>query len=144
MNRPLKLTDVEAVFKLEQRIFVEPWTRKEIRRHLDGGLGTVEIVRGKIAAYALYGQCRNHFILARIAVHPDKQRSGIGRELLKLICRDRRMVTFVPDDETEVQLFFRACGLKCTRIKYEWFANGRDAYVFRNMTKRAKRTESAL
>lgn len=132
MYRPMDQRDVTEVHQIERRVYLSPWTCKEIREHLDSGLGTVHVERRRIVAYALYGQSKNRFILARLVVHPSHRRQGFGSDMLWYIGSDRQVVAYIPEEDLEVQQFMRAAGYKCTRIKHGFFSNNGTAYMFRN------------
>lgn len=132
MYRPMDLNDISDIVRIEQSVYSTPWTRKEIREHLEHGIGTVRIERRSIVAYALYMQDRSRFILQRLVVRPDQRRKGYGSDLLLSISDGRRLVTYIPEEDLDAQQFMRACCHRCVRIKPKFFDGSRNAYVFNN------------
>ena len=48
MFRNLTLNDINAVAEIEGDCFLTPWTRKDIREHLEDGIGTVKSSRTRL------------------------------------------------------------------------------------------------
>jgi len=88
MNQISLLTpqDLERALAIEQRSHAFPWSEKTLasnqgERYLNYQL----TVDGQMAAFAITQQVLDEATLFNLAVDPDFQRRGIGRELLQFL-----------------------------------------------------------
>lgn len=61
--------------------------------------------------------------LFSLAVTKEKRRRGLGRALVAAVCsrRGHKYATRIRESMVEAQLFFRACGFRCNKIKKDYF-----------------------
>jgi len=83
--------DLDEVVALEQRIQAFPWTPGHFRDSLAAGhAGWLKREAGAIVAFAVTMRVVDEDHLLDIGVAPDRQRSGLGRELLDFLCAQAR------------------------------------------------------
>lgn len=80
----LKPDDLPEVWQIEQASHAFPWTEKTLNSNQgDRYLNLKLSVDNTIAAFAITQVVLDEATLFNIAVHPDFQRRGLGRELLQ-------------------------------------------------------------
>lgn len=102
-------------------------------RHTIGMVATLEC--GTIVGVFIYELQRTKIHLLKLAVDPDLQRMGIGRQILaklkgKLSGRRTKLTLDCRESNLEAQKFYRSCGLKAIGIRREHYSDGEDAYAF--------------
>ncbi len=81
--RPIDADDIDTVLAIERQVQVSPWTRKIFQDCLKAGYyATVGQQQTQVAAYALMSMAVGEAHILNFAVHPEKQRQGLGRDLL--------------------------------------------------------------
>ncbi|MEH0833183.1 ribosomal protein S18-alanine N-acetyltransferase [Pectobacterium cacticida] len=86
MNTISSLTpaDLAQAFKIEQASHAFPWTEKTFISNQGERYFNLKLSRnGQIVAYAITQVVLDEATLFNIAVHPDHQRQGLGRQLLE-------------------------------------------------------------
>lgn len=97
---------------------------------------------GEILGYMIYERDKKIIHLSDIAVHPDKQRIGVGTKLFSLL-RDvlkesnyEMVVFFVNEKLTKAHLFLQKMGAKAVKVHRNFYRPGRDAYEFNYMVEK--------
>ena len=82
--RPVRLEDMESVYKLENACFKDPYPSYFLDQLAEANPLSflVATVKGDVVGYAVVDRWRDHDHLVSIAVHPEARRRGIGRRLL--------------------------------------------------------------
>ena len=83
--REMKPADVDAVMKLERRIFSTPWTADVFRYELRRKRSAIYLVAeagGRMLGYLGAAQMGAEVHVANIAVEPGQRRHGVGSALL--------------------------------------------------------------
>ena len=82
--RPVRLEDMELVYKLEMACFKDPYPSYFLDQLAEANplRFLVATIRGDVVGYAVVDRWRHHNHLVSIAVHPEARRRGIGRRLL--------------------------------------------------------------
>lgn len=76
---------------------------------------------GHVVGFVCVAVLPRQLIVERLAVDPDRRRSGIGRTLLDVVCRKylsgqrTRAQTVLNEYAVDLQVFLRACGWQCTK-----------------------------
>ncbi|ACX86647.1 ribosomal protein S18-alanine N-acetyltransferase [Pectobacterium parmentieri] len=86
MNTISSLTpaDLAQAFKIEQASHAFPWTEKTFVSNQGERYFNLKLSHdGQLAAYAITQVVLDEATLFNIAVHPDHQRQGFGRQLLE-------------------------------------------------------------
>lgn len=81
--RSLREDDLEAVLDIEQAVFPFPWTRGNFTDAMKSGYACKAAeLAGKLAGYAVLTIGVDEGDLLDLAIAPELQRQGLGRELL--------------------------------------------------------------
>ncbi len=82
--RPVRLEDMESVYKLEDACFKDPYASYFLDQLAEANPLSflVATVKGDVVGYAVVDRWPDHNHLVSIAVHPEAGRRGIGRRLL--------------------------------------------------------------
>ena len=84
------MNDIELMAYAEGVCFTRPWTADELQSCIDSGFGVYAVIPD--TGYVIGRLSFDEAELYRIAVLPDKRRSGAGSELLRRfvsLCRQR-------------------------------------------------------
>jgi len=101
------------------------WTEDNILAGLRASarIGMIAESGDEVVGWMLYQLGERGIRLHRLAVHPERRRCGVGRQLLeklfsKLIKgRRERMSCWVGESNLEAHLFLRACGWEAVKIE---------------------------
>ncbi|PWC12060.1 ribosomal-protein-alanine N-acetyltransferase [Brenneria roseae subsp. americana] len=82
-------TDLAQAFLIEQASHAFPWTEKTFVSNQGDRYVNLKLSHnGRMAAYAITQVVLDEATLFNIAVHPDYQRQGLGRELLEHVIQE--------------------------------------------------------
>jgi ribosomal-protein-alanine N-acetyltransferase len=130
--------DLCQVLSIEQACFEYPWMEAEFVRVLrqQACIGMVAEADEDVAGYLIYELRKTSIEVLNIAVKPERQRQGIGREMLTHLTRrlshpGRKWITFqVGESNLPAQLFLRANGFRAARIlRKSYQDSSEDAYL---------------
>jgi ribosomal-protein-alanine N-acetyltransferase len=87
---PMRREDVPAVVEVERRCFAAPWTAGQFKHELKIPFSRTiiawsEAAAGRIAGYICRWVVGDEVSILNIAVDPDFQRQGLGREMVEII-----------------------------------------------------------
>lgn len=84
--------DVEAIFRIDRAVACRPWSRRRLLELCESPAPPLVLQRedGVVVAFALYALVLDELSLHNIAVHPDCQRQGLGRQLLRAVLQRGR------------------------------------------------------
>ena len=97
MSAPFEITraladdDLSEIAVLQERTFTNPWSTESIRHELaKTDVARLYVMRQnlRIVAYCACWVIIDELHLNSVAVDPDRRREGLGRELLRAVCRD--------------------------------------------------------
>lgn len=129
--------DMPEVLRIEAESFELPWTHADFVRCLlrNNRIGLVAEHDGRVVGFLLYEIQPTHFELVRMAVAPSHRRRLVGSCLVGRLkgrlqaTRRDRIVVVVRETNLAAQLFFRAAGLRATRILRNFYRDtGEDGY----------------
>jgi ribosomal-protein-alanine N-acetyltransferase len=88
--RRMRLSDIDQVHELEERIFPTPWTRKSYEFELESNPASEQWIietwaehqEWIVVAYTVCWQLGDELHVANLAVAPKYRRRGLGRRLL--------------------------------------------------------------
>lgn len=133
--RPLAVTDLDAMERLETLCFEEPWTPAALAQAL-GQQGEValgaEDDQGRLCAFALGIVVLEEAELHTIGVDPAEQGKGRGRRLLKAFIAEcvargvRRLFLEVRLDNLAALALYRSEGFVPLRTLRDYYGPGRD------------------
>jgi ribosomal-protein-alanine N-acetyltransferase len=131
--------DTPEILAIDTASFDRPWAEEQLLEfnRQRNQIGMIVEIEEEIVGYMLYELRRDSIHLARMGVHPDYRRCGIGRQIIdKLIAklssgRRHRLTLDCRESNLAAQLFYRSCGLKAVGIRQGHYADtGEDAYAF--------------
>jgi len=113
---PMAAADLDEVAALEQRIQAFPWTPGNFRDSLLAGHVCWRVrEQGRVAAFSIAMRAVDEEHLLVIGVAPERQRQGLGAQLLAFLC-DRaradgmtRMLLEVRPSNVAAIAFYRGC-----------------------------------
>ncbi|HVN56326.1 MAG TPA: ribosomal protein S18-alanine N-acetyltransferase [Anaerolineaceae bacterium] len=142
--RPMRMEDVEEVFRVDQLSFSLPWTERSYRFELTQNPNSMLWVAdalGADGAYRVVGMVVIWLIvdeihIGTIAVHPDYRHQGIGRRLLAeaLLAGSERgaaqATLEVRRSNLNAQALYRQFGFTTAGMRPRYYRdNGEDALI---------------
>ena len=114
---PFSAEHVEAIVKIEQICFADPWTADGLREELDNTCArflTAVDETGTVAGYIGCHTVLDEGYIANVAVSPDFRRKGIGKQLVNTLLAQLQDLAFVTlevrvSNEPAIALY-RGCG----------------------------------
>ncbi|KQZ75334.1 ribosomal protein S18-alanine N-acetyltransferase [Nocardioides sp. Root151] len=140
MIRPALAADCAAVAELEENLFgAEAWDEDSLLDDLerDGRLFVVFEDDDEPVGYAITTLAGDFVDLARIGVHPSRQREGIAAALLEHVLDAAdddgadRMLLEVSAVNPEALAFYAASGFAQIDVRPRYYKDGSDAIVMR-------------
>lgn len=91
--RKMTLADVEAVYKISCASFSQPWSLSSIEKEVDNTVATYFVAEeeDKILGFAGLWHVLDEGEIINIAVNRDKQRCGIGNNLLTRVLKEAKI-----------------------------------------------------
>ena len=136
--RPATGDDVVAVVGVERLLFgPDAWSEAQVREELTGERRQAWVVGDPVAGYAVTLAAGDVVDLQRIAVHPDRQRQGLARQLLDAAvaaasaARVDRMLLEVSAANGTALAFYAAAGFVEIDRRRRYYRDGTDAVVMR-------------
>ena len=133
--------DVEAVAAIEQEVFgVDAWSPESVLHELTGERRHAVVAldpSSRLVGYAVTLRSDDVLDLQRIAVAPDRRRSGVARELLAEVRREgraggaHRMLLEVGADNAGALAFYAAEGFVQIDRRPRYYRDGSEALVLR-------------
>ncbi len=130
--RPASASDVDALAELEAACFdADAWSADALRAALGPARRAVVVLAdGVLAGYAVARTAGDVVDLERIAVHPDRRRAGLGRELLAAVLSvDQRVLLEVSATNDAARAFYEAVGFEVIDRRRRYYRDGSDALV---------------
>ncbi len=150
--RPMQAADIEAVARLEQQVFPDPWpmsayveellfTPKTHYFVLERPLPPTEPLRRRWEVIGMVGMRieragdERHAHITTLAVHPAWRRQGWGRRLLRRAMEaarpyaPRRIVLEVRTTNETAMALYRSEGFTIARRLRRYYRDGGDAYL---------------
>lgn len=130
-----KKSDVDAVVDIEQRAYPSPWTYGHFMAEFDKACSLFyvykkhDILTGYIVLYDYEFEAE----IANVAVHPEFQGQGIGKQLLEYGLSKLHKGTDVflevnRINETALTLYHRS-GFKEISVRKNYYSDGNDAVI---------------
>ncbi len=135
--------DIEAMVKVDEACFEQPWTASDFE-HVVKNPKLVGMVAelgpyhpGTIAGFVVFEPLKHAMAILRIAVHPDWRRRCIGVQMIAKVAERvtltgrKRVAIAVRERNLDGQLFLKALGFKATLVRRGHYADtGEDAFMF--------------
>jgi len=117
--RPMRLEDIDAIMAIEKTIYPFPWTTGNFVDSLASGYSAwVCLEGGVMAGYAVMMQAIDEAQLLNISIAAERQRAGLGSELLEYLFATAkasgavRMLLEVRPSNVAGCALYRRCGFK--------------------------------
>ena len=145
---PAQTDDLEAIVAIEQRSYSFPWARKVLQAEINGKtFAHVYVARlpqnsgspaSKLIGYHYFWLVADEIHILNIAVDPDYQGCGCGKQLLQFAldfgqARGAASAFLeVRASNDAAQQLYKACGFQRIGIRKQYYAdNNEDAYVMK-------------
>lgn len=129
--------DATAIAEMEQNIFGDPWSRKDIFSYIcsDMGMCFTALENGEPIAYVIGRKIPPEGEIYRIAVREDKRQRGIGYRLLSYALKTERgcgvetVFLEVRAKNTPAKALYLAYGFEEISIRRNYYQNPTDDAV---------------
>jgi [ribosomal protein S18]-alanine N-acetyltransferase len=126
--------DMPEVLAIENQSFEFPWSEEDFIRCLRqrNCIGMVAEFDEQVLGFMVYELHKSRLHLLSLAVRPDVQRQGIGRQMISKLtgklCRYRRNQIRLEVRETNVaaQCFFRSLGFRAVAVLRGFYKDSTD------------------
>ncbi len=135
--RPMKLLDIEQVYRIECQVFPNPWPRSffenDLQKH--NTIALVADTNGVIIGYGIADSVAAELHITNIAVDPLYQHQGIGKKILteiEKIGMERDCINAfleVRITNKPAIAFYKNFGYQVLYIRNNYYLDGTDAYV---------------
>ncbi len=138
--RPMRWWDIPFVHDIEQRCFPHDcWSSDQFWRELAGATREyfVAVADDSVAGYAGISVLAPDSDLQTLAIRPDQQGAGLGRELLKvcMAASSRRgatsMLLEVRSDNEPAKRLYESFGFEVIASRSHYYPDGGDALIMR-------------
>ena len=142
--RHMTKDDVDAVYKVEEDCFVDPWSKDSIRKELKNDLARylVAEVDNKVVGYIGIWFVVDEGHITNVAVHSNYRGKKIGDKLVSEmveLCKENDLVAMtleVRTSNTVAQNLYRKYGFRMAGIRKEYYSdNKEDAIIMWNQLK---------
>lgn len=140
----MMVTDITEVSELESKVFPDPWSADsflaELDRRADIGYPIVLREEGELVGYAIVWFIVDEVHIGNIAVHPDRQRQGLGSLLLTHILSEGRRRSMVqatlevrPSNE-KARALYESFGFEQFSVRKRYYSDDHeDAWVLKHV-----------
>ncbi len=135
--RPMRLDDVDMVYRLEQRLFPNPWPKAFFEHDLQSRRTIAFVVEDEdsVVGYSI-ASCKDQGLhVTNIAVDKNHQRRGIGSRLMQELERIalergcRYVYLEVRTNNMAAIQFYRNLYYTIAYTRQQYYIDGDDAYV---------------
>ena len=143
-NLIIRHMTVDAVYKVEENCFTDPWSKDSIRKELKNDLARylVAEIDNQIVGYVGVWFVVDEGHITNVAVHSDYRGRKIGDKLVDemvKLCKENNLVAMtleVRTSNTVAQNLYRKYGFKIAGIRKEYYSdNKEDAIIMWNQLK---------
>lgn len=142
--RAMTKNDVDAIYRVEEDCFVDPWSKDAIRKELTNNVARylVAEINNELVGYIGCWFIVDEGHITNVAVHSDHRGKKIGDKLVKEmvdLCKESNlnaMTLEVRSSNTVAQNLYRKYGFKMGGIRKEYYSdNKEDAIIMWNQLK---------
>jgi ribosomal-protein-alanine N-acetyltransferase len=137
--RKMRACDLDRICEMEKMLFASPWSRQSFMAELGrkGGLAVVAEEEGTVFGYAVGWSVADELHIANLAVHPDRQRLGIGRGLLRALLEGFEGLAWagleVRESNAPAIALYQSMGFKKTGLRKNYYAEEKENAVLMEM-----------
>ncbi len=137
--REAHVEDIDQLLAIEEYCYDNPWPREAFEEEIDNGdvaIGMVAEEEGMIVGFLTGMIMTKELHLHNIAVHPDYQGRGIGRQLMEAVddyCREgdfQRITLEVRQDNAIARRLYLSLGFKAVGTRKDFYSPGQDASLY--------------
>ena len=136
----MRRSDLDAVLAIEQRAYVQPWSRSFFEKELSASqarcvVAVVDDDAGAIAGYSIAWRVVDEVHLLNVAVHPDHRGASVGRTLVTdvldsgLTTGGRVVYLEVRAGNVAGRRLYRRLGFRDLGVRRGYYGPGQDAIV---------------
>ncbi len=137
---PMTAADLPQIMEIERLVFPQPWTPGLFLHELKIPFSRSRVVRAANGDRALLGYVcwwvvGDEVHILNLAVHPERQRGGIGRRLVHLVLDDavqQRAASVsleVRRDNSAALDLYRSLGFSQSGLRRNYYGRGEDAII---------------
>lgn len=139
--RPMEGRDIEAVYRLEQICFSDPWSRRQVEEGLDSRLDTWFVLEreGEISGYSVLRIIGDEGEIQRIGICPALRRQGMARKLMDQMTEFSRnegvtaLTLEVRESNESARNLYVSCGFCQEAVRKGYYHNpAEDAIIMWN------------
>ncbi len=137
--REARVEDIDQLLNIEEYCYDTPWPREAFEEEVgngDRGMGFVVEDEGLIVGFLTGMAVGRDLHLHNIAVHPDHQNQGVGRELMEAAdayCREREFQSItleVRTDNAIARRLYLGMGFSAVGTLKDHYGPGQDAHLY--------------
>ena len=129
--------DATAIAEIEQNIFGDPWSRKDIFSYIcsETGMCYTALIDGEVVGYIIGRKIIPEGEIYRVAVREDKRQRGIGYRLLSYAMKTERgagvetVFLEVREKNIPARSLYRAYGFSEVSVRKNYYQNPTDNAV---------------
>jgi len=130
----MKLSDIDVVCDLENKLFKDPWPKKFFIEDLENEFSNYFVLKDneEIIGYAGFWYMFENCDLVNIAIKKERQGQGLGEKLLKFVIRKaiKENCEFlhleVRKTNTKAKSLYEKYGFIKTRVRKGYYSDGED------------------
>ena len=123
--------DATAIAEIEQNIFGDPWSRKDIFSYIcsETGMCYTALIDGEVVGYIIGRKIIPEGEIYRVAVREDKRQRGIGYRLLSYAMKTERgegvetVFLEVREKNIPARSLYRAYGFREISVRKNYYQN---------------------
>jgi ribosomal-protein-alanine N-acetyltransferase len=137
----MRLSDLDAVLAIEQRVFVQPWSRGFFEKELSAAQARCVVAalddeeEPRVVGYSIAWRVVDELHLLNVAVHPDYRGGSVGRRLVTDVVErglengGRVVYLEVRAGNVAGRRLYRRLGFRDLGIRRGYYGPGQDAIV---------------
>ncbi|RMF58310.1 MAG: ribosomal-protein-alanine N-acetyltransferase [Calditrichaeota bacterium] len=136
--RPMREEDLDTVLGIEEKVFLEPWSRRSYMFEIYSNRYSIPVVLevdNQIIGHAVVWRLFEEFHIATIAIAPEHQGKGWGKFLMNALlgmsdAAEYAILEVRKSNHRAIRLYEKL-GFKVTGVRHRYYQNGEDALVMR-------------
>ncbi len=141
----MSLKDIDAVHKIEESSFTNPWPKNLLLSELNNPFSypfTLNIFYDRkeiVVGYTIFWVISGQSHLLNIAVHPDYRRMGFGRKLMDFIIASsvefgvREILLEVRKSNISAQSLYKSVGFNIVGVRKGYYSDNKEDAILMTM-----------
>ena len=125
--------EIETISKIDSCSFYNHYRKEHVERVLRDkkAFALVVLENQQLVGFVLYYVDKNHYIICRMAVHPDYRKKGYGKMLLNVLCSKlsplkKHVDIVLKESNVGAQQFFKSLNFNAIKIHKNYFTTYHD------------------